>query len=394
MSGSEYQQDLKERVAELEKINKRLELALEASHIGVWEVNLKDFSVIADEQTYKMYDVEIPAGQNASPEDWLKKIVDPEDRRKADLNIKNIFEEKTEKFEHRFQIHHSKYSEPRYIQVRAKVISDNQGTPDHLIGASWDITEQLKLEQELDEGKSQVVQASKMSALGEMAGGIAHEINNPLTIIHGYAHRIRTKANQGDSVSSKSLLETLEFMDRSIQRIIKIITGLQSFSRDGSKDSHSLVQAQEIAEETLTFCQTRFMNHNIRLLTDFQESLEIDCRPTQISQVLLNLLNNAFDAVLESGNAAGYVKLSTSSKDDVVIFSVEDNGSGIEDKHAHKILAPFFTTKAVGKGTGLGLSISRGIVDSHKGQIKVSSLRYPTRIDVILPKKQKSSKAA
>lgn len=242
-----------------------------------------------------------------------------------------------------------------------------------------EITEQKKQEATL-------VATSKMAALGEMSGGIAHEINNPLTIILGNALLLK-RYMAAENKDYAKLSQTAETIHSMCNRIAKIITGLRTFARDGENDPVTVSTIQDIIEDTLALCEARFLHQRVSLEKNIpSERVSLQCRSIQISQVLLNLLNNAFDAVSQTSNPTVTLSLN-STKTDVTI-SVTDNGPGMPPHIADKVMRPFFTTKEAGKGTGLGLSISKGIVDAHNGKLFFSTSPKGTTFSIQLPLQQ------
>lgn len=250
-------------------------------------------------------------------------------------------------------------------------------------------TKELKESQETIIQQQQVLVASaKMSSLGEMAGGIAHEINTPLAIIGMRVEQLE-ECMMEDDVVKEDFLRGLNVIKVTTNRIAKIISGLKFFARDGKVMPTSFVPLVSIVEETLSFCRERFGNHGIQLEVENKcdESLEIDCRSVEISQVVLNLLNNAYDAI-ESTKDEKWVRLSLSDLGKAIEIKVTDSGLGISKELQEKIMQPFFTTKDVGKGTGLGLSISRGIIQSHHGDFYLNMESKNTCFVIVLPKRQ------
>lgn len=226
-------------------------------------------------------------------------------------------------------------------------------------------TAQKRLERE----RMRNIHSSRLAELGVMAAGIAHEINNPLTLIRGLAESEQEKyLNYSDK--SKSLPDSLERIIGMSDRISMIIRGLRMFAGDAEKTPLRPATVQEILDNTLEICRTRFQNHDIEIKLEIHHPKDqLRCRSVQISQVLLNLLNNSYDAL--KGVQNPWVKIETSRTDyngkPCVQFSVQDNGHGISSKDVNRVFDPFFTTKGVGQGTGLGLSISMGIVREHGG---------------------------
>lgn len=222
----------------------------------------------------------------------------------------------------------------------------------------------LKSQDDLEDQRHQAIQASKLTSLGEMASGIAHEINNPLTIISALA--TRTKKNLKDS--SITLEKSAENQDKiiaTVDRIAKIIRGLRSFSRDSNGDQFGRKKVSEIIEMTLDLCAERLKDKGIDIKIDPVIQVEIECREVQIVQVLVNLLNNSHDAVQSMEEK--WIHISTWEYGDKVYIRITDSGPGIEDDVVEKMMVPFYTTKEIGKGTGLGLSISKGIIEAHHG---------------------------
>lgn len=220
--------------------------------------------------------------------------------------------------------------------------------------------------QERKEAALKIFSASKMASLGEMAGGIAHEINNPLAIISGKAEQIKKYVHQ-DPIDREKIYEAMEKIEATSFRISKIIKGLKSFSRSGELDPSKEVLVMDLIEETLDLCRERMKNENITLILESDNTLTLNCRPTQIQQVLINLLNNSIDAI--KAHKEPWIKIRSEKIGKQIILSITDSGKGIDPHLNDKIMNPFFTTKGVGKGTGLGLSISRRIMESHGGKL-------------------------
>lgn len=226
------------------------------------------------------------------------------------------------------------------------------------------------------------LQVQKMSSLGEMAGGVSHEINNPLMVIIGKSHQIKRDLRGVLNEDDKSFVN-LEKIDAMVHRISKIIRALRNFSRNSQHDPSERVTFDSILELTLDLCRERFASHGIALTIKCQSDIYLLCRPTEISQVLLNLLNNAFDACFNVPNAE--VSILASINEDYVDIKIIDNGPGIKPENINKIMQPFFTTKDVGKGTGLGLSISKGLIEAHDGSLSYIPDPNQTIFQIILP---------
>jgi len=240
-----------------------------------------------------------------------------------------------------------------------------------------------KRTEELAEAKANMISSSKLSALGEMAGGMAHEINTPLTIINLKVAQIQNELNAA-SLNKEKVNDGLKKIEDTVARIAKIIRGLRYFARDTKSDPFNRVQVSAILEDTLYLCIERFRYNGIVLKTgEYPKNLYIDCRPTEISQVILNLLNNACDAVLDLPEK--WISIDVVKKGEMLEIRIADSGHGIPREVQEKIMQPFFTTKPVGKGTGLGLSISKGIIESHKGSLTIDNRSKNTCFVITLP---------
>lgn len=231
--------------------------------------------------------------------------------------------------------------------------------------------------------KSRADYASKMASLGQMAGGIAHEINTPLAIIQSYAEFINDEVNS-ETLSKQRLQKCADKIQFTTERIAKIIRGLLSFSREGSKDPFETFCIHQNIEQTLSFCRERFRATGVDLAVENFNSVHVNGRPVQISQVVLNLLNNSYDAVKNQENPK--IKIEMQDLDTHVQVAVEDNGSGIDSSIKENLFQPFVTTKSIGQGTGLGLSVSHGIIEDHGGVLKLDLDSPTTRFLIRLPK--------
>jgi len=234
-----------------------------------------------------------------------------------------------------------------------------------------DLSEQKQMTRKLEEQQAIVVTSSKMAALGEMAGGIAHEINNPLAVINSLSSQLE-EIMQEPEIDRELVKEMTVEIVKTTDRIAKIVNGLRSFSRDGSRDPLVPTNVKQVIDDTLSLCRERFYSSQVRIdVSDFDPTLVISARAVEVSQVLLNLLSNAHHEI--AGFQDKWIKVDVRKNSDSVEVAVIDCGPGIPAEVQRKLFQPFFTTKEVGKGTGLGLSISRKILENHGG-----SLRYET----------------
>ena len=240
--------------------------------------------------------------------------------------------------------------------------------------------------------RAQMTQNAKMSALGEMAGGIAHEINNPLAIIQGSTQQLKSFAVRG-RLDEAAVLKASARIENTVSRIAKIVRGLRTFAKDGVDDPFENVTVGGLFSDTLDLCRTRFVSNEVSLIVgEPPAAMMVEGRVVQLSQVLLNLLNNAFDAV--EPLAEKWVRLDATVRNGRLSITVTDSGGGVPLPARQKLMQPFFTTKEVGKGTGLGLSISRGIIETHGGTLSYNELSTHTQFVIDLPLRQTQEKAA
>lgn len=219
---------------------------------------------------------------------------------------------------------------------------------------------------ELREAQAQLIQASKLAAIGELGAGLAHELNQPLTSVKGFAQLLAHRLGM-ESPHRK----TLGHIEQAADHMGRIVRNLRDFSRE-SKGERLNVDLNQVVEASLILVETQFRQRQIHLELDLQHDLPaVHGDPNQIQQVLTNLLTNARDAL--EGRGPGRVRLVTRSRRGFVLVRVEDCGPGISADVRANMFRAFYTTKDVGKGTGLGLSISRGIADTHHGRLGVHS---------------------
>jgi C4-dicarboxylate-specific signal transduction histidine kinase len=228
--------------------------------------------------------------------------------------------------------------------------------------------------------------ASKMATLGEIAAGVAHEINNPLHTLTLTSHLLQRLSNNGQ-LSQEVLQSQLAKVENSVQRMATIVSELKAFSRDSTHDEYKLAPLRTLVNETLDMCHARLLSKDIRVrVSEIPSAWQTECRPNQISQVILNLLNNACDATL--GQPERWIRLDVRDKGSLFEIAVTDSGSGVPKDISRKIMAPFFTTKPPGKGTGLGLSISSNIMTDHGGSLALDHTSPHTRFVMTLPKRR------
>jgi len=214
--------------------------------------------------------------------------------------------------------------------------------------------------EDLRRTQEQLLQSEKMSAVGQLISGVAHELNNPLTAILGYAQLL-----EGAGLDPRSA-DYVRKLFKQAQRTHRVVQNLLSFARQ-RKPQKQEVDLRKVLEESLTLREYDLKVNNVSLEREIPDDLpSVVADPHQLEQVFLNVINNALDAMVE-GSGSGVLKVRVFKKDAYVCVEFDDSGPGIKDPS--RIFDPFYTTKSVGKGTGLGLSICYGIVKEHGGEI-------------------------
>jgi histidine kinase len=265
---------------------------------------------------------------------------------------------------------HTKEVESIMVNVRYSSLKDIG--QDTVIVTTSDVTERVKSEEQL-------IQASKMATLGEMSAGVAHELNQPLSVIKTSASFLSKKIDRNEPVSPDIIRELADEMDSQVDRASLIINHLRQFGR--KTDIRKVnVQLNDCISGTFTVLGRQLELHGIKVELDLDQELPpIKGDRNRLEQVFLNLIMNARDAMDEKEELAGkdvekVLRISSKTANDRVVVKVSDTGPGMNEAVKEKIFEPFFTTKPVGKGTGLGLSISFGIVRDYDGIIEVQSV--------------------
>ncbi len=254
-------------------------------------------------------------------------------------------------------------------------ILDSEGSVAGIIAIGQDRTEVRELE-------GQVIHAEKLATLGQLAAGIVHEINNPLTSISVYGEYLLSKLTRSGAEDSD--LKRIERILRSSDRIMSFTRNLLTYARPSKEEAQTVV-VNDVLEEAVGFCEHIIREARVVVEKDYGENLpRVNAVPGQLHQVFVNLITNACNASHEEG---GTVRLSTCLVGrDRIEVRIADTGVGIAEHDLPRVFEPFFSTRRKGKGTGLGLSIVRNIVEQHRGTIQIDSeIGRGTTVLVTLP---------
>jgi two-component system NtrC family sensor kinase len=376
---------------EIRVTRERFDLAVRGSNDGIWDWDIRTNAVYFSPRWKSMigYEDEELADQF---EEWKSRL-HPDDAAATLRTIERYLhrQEPTYEVEHRLRHKDGSY---RWILARGQALWDGDGKPYRMAGSHTDITARKEAEQAL-------IQQEKLAGLGQMVAGVAHEINNPLSFVGnnvavlqrdvGAMSELLTAYMQSDSIiasaspergvelralaerfdAAYTLPNLMDMMARSrdgLKRIQQIVKDLRDFARLDTSDMH-LINLNEGVESTVNIIRGRARKKQVSLATHLGDIPKVVCYPAKINQVIMNLIANAIDAC----NEGGHVNITTRAEGDSAVVEVVDDGGGIDAAVRDKIFDPFFTTKPPGEGTGLGLSISYGIIQDHKGTIRVVS---------------------
>jgi signal transduction histidine kinase len=268
------------------------------------------------------------------------------------------------------------------LKTLAKQVSRNLELHRSLIDLNEKYSEIKSLSKVVTQQKAELIEAAKFVAMGTLAAGMAHEINNPLAVIHGIQQRVAIMLEKGlDQDKLKEMIGTLDVM---VKRITGITKGLLEYSRENGKEALATVSVKEILDKSFGMCRQRLEQCQIQVQLPPDSEATLTVQPMQIAQILMHLINNAHDAILNADEK--WIKIEVQDDADRICLIVMDSGRGIPAEVAERIMEPFFTTKDIGAGTGLGLSIAKGIAESHHGRLYLDMGSPHTKFVLELPK--------
>jgi two-component system cell cycle sensor histidine kinase/response regulator CckA len=353
----------------LRESEQRLELALTGADLGLWDWNLKTGKAVWSARMQGILGY-TQKGVDSDLRSW-KRQVHPDDWPHVSEVLNRHLEGMTTFFEVQYR-NRCESGGWKWIQARGKVVEyDEEGNPFRMTGTALDITESKRLQEQL-------IHSQKMEAIGTLAGGIAHDVNNLLQIVLGQADMILLQKGMDER-----LAKSVEAIRRAARNGAELVKRILAFSRQAETETRPVSLSDEVRRvgELLRRTIPRMINIEMALVEDVRM---IQADPSQLEQILLNLAVNATDAmpdggrlILETRNETireEYCRIHPEAKPGkYVLLTVSDTGQGMEKQVSDRIFEPFFTTKQPGEGTGLGLSMVFGIVKSHRGHINCYS---------------------
>lgn len=261
-------------------------------------------------------------------------------------------------------------------------ISEKESDP-HVITTFQDITIEQNQNRLLEEQRMYLFGSAKLTALGDMAAGIAHEINNPLAVIRGKVE-LGLRALANETATPEMLRGSLCKIDEKVERIQKIILSLRALAAHGDEEEVEVIRVQELVDIVMDVATGRVSKVGASLELKVDPALEVQCRRTHTKQILLNLIANAVDAI--EHHSEKKIRIETRLSSDAVELCVIDSGHGVDVQYRHRLMQPFFTTKEIGRGTGLGLSLSHRMAQSQGGQLDYLWGQKPSTFVLRIPK--------
>jgi signal transduction histidine kinase len=248
------------------------------------------------------------------------------------------------------------------------------------------VSEEVRTRQLLEEERASSLSQNRILAVGEMAAGVSHEINNPLAIIRASISQLikhQTDVIAASTLAPEKVARSFDRISRATDRIGNIVDGLRAFARDATDDPKQDENIENIIRDTLNLCNQKFAANGFQIQTQFESNLLFTCRRSQITNVIFQLLNNSYEAL--NGKNSPWIQIHAVRTDKWIQISITDSGYGIPTHISDKMMEPFFTTKSLGQGVGLGLSIAKGIIESHGGILSYCAQHPNTRFEILFP---------
>jgi PAS domain S-box-containing protein len=365
-------------------VNKEKELErqfiLNNMKVGTWKWDIVSNQLEWDDSNYKVYDIKKEEFSGAF-EAWESRL-HPDYKERALQDVNDALDG-TKDFFTTFAILDSK-GKTKYIGARADIIRDLNGKPLKMVGINWDRTEEEKSQLDYEEQKRLAFHNAKLASIGELAAGVGHEINNPLSIPKAYIPIILESINKGN-LDQEDLKQKLSSMSIAIERIESIVKGLKTLTHH-DENKMEYFDLIELVRETFRMLVNIYKKDNVHLTldTDGVERAPILGHRGRLQQVLMNLLSNAKDALKESQFAE--IEITIRNSDKGYQCTIHDNGEGIAESDMKRIFNPFFTTKKIGEGSGIGLSVCQKVLSEHKGKLWChSKLGEGTSFHMLIP---------
>ncbi len=353
--------------------------------IGIWKWDLITNALVWDKNMYRLYDAD-PTDFSGAYDAWENSLTDYA-KAKAIEEI-NIAVAGGKSFDTTFQVVQRSTGKIQEIRTRAFVIRDENGKPLKMWGINIDRTRESELEIELKNALVNAARNSQLASLGEMASGIAHEINNPLTVLIGLSLILIQEFEKG-VINHAIIRDYLLQINKMADRIAKITKGMGNISRNSENEAKSVCTFKDLITDLQSLASQKIKLEKIEMRINANEVdllTPIFVHRVQLSQVLINLNNNAYDAIVENKYTERWIEISFKIEPHNLVIHIMDSGPGIPIEVIKKMFNPFFTTKEICKGTGIGLSISKTIIENAGGEFFYDDKCPNTCFIIKLPK--------
>lgn len=372
---------LRTEIGQRQEVERRLELALWASDLAMWDWDARSGEAVCDPRWaemlgYRLEEVPRPAvlwDALTHPDDcaavqraWQAHVVE---RRTPHYQI-----------EHRLRAKDGDY---RWVLTRGKVVErDGDGTALRMIGTNLDITARKTVEAQAARHQAELAHIQRLETVNFLAAELAHEINQPLGAIVNFANGLASRLRQGQ-FDPPGMLDAAEQIGRQAIRASTVLQRLRDFVR---KDTQPVAPCavNRLVESAAAFVEAEVRRYDVTLDLELADGLPaVIGDAVQIGQVVVNLLRNGLEAIVEAGGSGGGLRVVTAAVDGGVEVRVSDSGAGVLPAARERLFEPFFTTKSA--GLGMGLSISRSIIDAHGGRLWLDDSGPPTAFCFTLP---------
>ncbi|WP_026374554.1 CheR family methyltransferase [Aestuariibacter salexigens] len=344
---------------------KRIELAINAGNIGIWDINVKTGDMFVNQKVIDTMQLDVNKTFIRFDE-WLE-CVHPDDVKPLKETVKQASKSK-DRVSYEFRLNHNKNT---YFRCEAQAVYNDADQPIRIVGVQMDISQMKRQEDTLMEERVKSMNAARLASIGELAASVGHEINNPLAVIMSNFELLQNKWPE-QVRKDDSFQAFCKRFESACTRIQGIVNGLRTLSRDDSNEKTSILDINTLIQHLHDFMFSMYEYQGITLKTTLaQQSIHVMGHFGELQQVLMNLLSNAKDAT--EGKTPREINISVRPTQKMVCIDIRDNGTGLTEEAQSKIFEAFYTDKPFGKGTGLGLSIAKGIIESHNGTISVTS---------------------
>lgn len=337
---------------------------LETLKIGSWRYKIKEKQWYFSEELFALLQAPAPAS-GVAPRELVDQRIPQLEQTKLLKSMREMLRA-DENFEVNVRINLPD-KQRIYVKVQGRLIRNAKGVPEQIVGIASDVTEERRMQRELENQKSLASHQARLASIGELAAGVGHEINNPLTIIRGFLDITKNHLLSGE-LNEETVLDLIAKMDDSATRIGKIVEGLRSLSH-ADVIGEVFFHPEVILHNTVGFVEEIYRRQgiDITMSTSVPADLRMKGYEGKLQQVVMNLLSNARDAT--EGQTTRKINASAYIEHAALMISIEDNGPGVAPSIKDRIFHPFFTTKEIGKGTGIGLSMVFSVVQEFNGSV-------------------------